>query len=89
MRYLIMLILPLTLIFTIGCEEDEVDKCNDLTTTANDAEQVIIDLMYAYADSLDFIEPCADWIDAYEAALDAGCDDFTQEELDDMVEICH
>ena len=88
MRYLIMLILPLTLLLTVGCEEDEVDKCNDLTTTVNDAVDALDALLSAEADSLALVAGCADWVDAYEAALDGACDEFTQEELDNLEEFC-
>ena len=82
-KYLIMLILPVTLIFTIGCEDDEVDKCNDLTETANEAVEYFND------EEVDFDAACEAVIDAFTAGLDAGCDQFTEDDLDEWVYLCY
>ncbi len=84
-KYLIMLILPVTLIFTIGCEDDEVDKCNDLTETANEA----VEALNATTDSTAFDAACEAVIDAFTAGLDAGCDQFTEDDLDGWVYLCY
>ncbi len=84
-KYLIMLILPVTLIFTIGCEDDEVDKCNDLTETANEA----VEALNATTDSTAFDVACEAVIDAFTAGLDAGCDQFTEDDLDGWVYLCY
>ena len=84
-KYIIMLILPVTLIFTIGCEDDEVDKCNDLTETANEAQEA----WTAATDSIATAAACVDVIAAFQAGLDAGCDQFSQDDLDDWEYYCN
>ena len=88
MKYLIMLLLPLTLILTVGCEkEDDDDACTDLATASADAalaysDAVLADLMG------DHSALCAANVAAYKAGLDGGCSGFDQAGLDEMEAAC-
>jgi hypothetical protein len=84
-KYLIMLILPVTLIFTIGCEDDEVDKCNDLTETANEAQEA----WTAATDSTAFCCSVCRRDSCFSAGLDAGCDQFSQDDVDTWEYYCN
>jgi len=88
MKYLIMLILPLTLILTVGCEkEEDEDACTELALASTDAALAWADALMA--DPMgDHSAMCAANVVAYKAGLDGSCSGFDQAGLDEMEAAC-
>jgi len=72
MRYLIMLILPLTLLLTVGCEEEEYDCDAAETEVTTLGENLIANITMAN---------CSPYNDKVKEYVDEGCG--TNEECDD------
>ena len=98
-KYLIMLILPLALIFTIGCEDDDVDSCNDAVDSHTVALAQFEDiqalaLLEGFEGQESYVTLCELLSDLAEAGL-ADCPesfatyaDWSAEDFDDFKAAC-
>ncbi len=75
MKYLIMLVLPLGLLFMGGCVD-----CDQVTEDYTDASS-------SFASSLSASD-CNAAADAYQEGVDGGCDGYTQSAADELVALC-
>ena len=77
MRYLIMLILPLTLLLTVGCEEYDCDAAETEVTTLG--ENLIANITMAN---------CSPYIDKVKEYVDEGCGTNEDENVDCEELVC-
>ena len=83
MKYLRMLMLPLSLILVVSCEDDEVAvDCDALTTAFTDATAAWTNSMDMTAVPMFGATECAAMVAAYKAGLDGGCAGYDQAGLD-------
>ena len=76
MKYLIMLVLPLGLLFMGGCVDcDQVTE--DYTAAAS-----------TYASNATSASDCDAMVDAYQEGVDGGCDGYEQSLADDLQSGC-